>query len=308
MPAGLRTWRSSSPRTLRRSASDCGGRCAMPTRARSGSTKRTGWSISRGPPLAPRGQGLGDAHGLAAELARLLDAPPGLVGIAAHDAAAPKLLALRLGPAQTARLGERLAQVVVDVQQVAHVGRRVLELVAVDRAPQPVGQPVAFGEPDPEHALDQRAQRGRAEPGEPGRHLGVEHRRRDGARLLLEHLEVLPGRMHDGDAGPFEHVSQRAQRDRQRVDEHEVARPRDLDERDAGEERPLPVELRVDGVGRLVREPGHDVGEAVGLVDPTRLDAPVSAGGSVRIRCRFPRGRPRRGSRLRPRPCFRPRR
>ena len=102
-----------------------------------------------------------------------------------------------------------------------------------------------------ELALQQRHQRRRAVADESGRDLGVEQPLRDRPDGVGQDVEVLLGGMGDGQGGEANSRGQ-GRRIEGQGSISTAARPGQLDEGEAGEVRPLPVELGVDGVTRLL--------------------------------------------------------
>ncbi len=106
-------------------------------------------------------------------------------------------------------------------------------------------------------------------PVKPGRDLGVEEVGRHGAALELEDLEVLVGGVQHGDLRAPQDLGERRHVDRQRIDEHELARPGQLHQGELREVGALPVELGVERVGVDRAEGRDDVAEpGVGVDDP----------------------------------------
>ena len=201
------------------------------------------------------GDGLGDRAGRAAQAAGLLDAPPGLLGIAGAALAQPQLLALverplPAGPLASSRLCSRSC----DLEQVGDVGRGVLELARLERPAQPVGEPVGLGQPQAELALVQRGQRRRGHAEEAGGDLGVEQALRDGAAGEVEDLEVLVGGVQHRERVAVEDLGERREVDRERVDQDQAAVPGELHQRDLRVVGALAVELGVERVRRLVAQ------------------------------------------------------
>ncbi len=119
-----------------------------------------------------------------------------------------------------------------------------------------------------ELTLQQGDQRRRAVADETTGHLRVEQSPRDAPGGVREHVEILLRRVEDCQRVRFEQPSEGADVDGQRVDEHEVAGPRQLEQRQLREVRAFTVELGVERVPRLGDEPLDDRSELGVGVDP----------------------------------------
>ena len=84
----------------------------------------------------------------------------------------------------------------------------------------------------------------------------------------LDDLEVLLGRVQDGDALAVEDLGERRDVDGQRVDEGDAALPGELEQGEMGKVGPLPVELGVEPVDLAVRELLHKCRETTRVADP----------------------------------------
>ncbi len=103
---------------------------------------------------------------------------------------------------------------------------------------------------------------------EAGGQLRVEQPGRHGATGPAQHLEVLLGGVEDGQPRTVEQGGEGADVDRQGVDQGRLATPRQLQQGQLGVVGPLPVELGVEGIGRLGGGSGKDLGEAGVVGDP----------------------------------------
>ena len=189
-----------------------------PRMARSGRTWRTGMStrIARSSRQAASDWAIARPFGRSDRAS--FSRSQASCGIRAARRTRAQFLAGILGPLEAPHLLELRDQSVVHVEQVLHVGCRVLALVVGQRASDPVGQPVALGRGDPDLALEERHERGRAVADEAAGDLRVEHSLRNRPDRVGEHVEVLLGRMDDaerigGEQPPeVRHVQLRADR------------------------------------------------------------------------------------------------
>ena len=113
-------------------------------------------------------------------------------------------------PGEPAALDQLGIDVVLEVEQVAHVGGGVLLLVGRQRPVQPVGQPVALGRALPELTADELDQRRRRVADEPGGDLGVVDHPGNAADGVGEHVEVLLGGVQHGDGVGVEQLGEAA--------------------------------------------------------------------------------------------------
>ena len=100
-----------------------------------------------------------------------------------------------------------------------------------------------------------------------GGDLGVKDRGRHDPTRRLEDVEVLFGRVHDGNAWTREDVAQRFGIDGEGIDEDHLIGPSDLDQGQLGVVGALEVELGVDGVILLALKFAAKVFELVGVFD-----------------------------------------
>ena len=213
--------------------------------ARSGRTWRTGRSTaaarrSRHAATAcatPAAPGLQHAH--------VLQPHPRLLGVGGARRADPELLAGVERPLQPAHRLELGDEHVLQLEQVGDVARGVRLLVVGERPAQPVGEPIALGGVDAELGLQQRGERRRAVAGEACGELRVEQARRHRPADVGQHVEVLLSGVQHGERLRVEEPSQRVRVDRERVDEDDLARPRQLEQRELREVGPLAMELGV---------------------------------------------------------------
>ncbi len=98
------------------------------------------------------------------------------------------------------------------------IGRRVGALLVGERSREPVGEPIALGEPHAELGRDQVRQRRRAVAHEAGGELRVEQHPGHGAAAAAQHLEVLLRRVEHADAVAVEELRERLDVDRERID------------------------------------------------------------------------------------------
>ncbi len=194
-------------------------------------------------------------------MADLLDAPPGLVGVAAAPRLVAQLLAGLGDPRVAAALDDAAPQPVVQLEQVRDVGGGVAQLRLAERATQPVGEAVRLRQSHAELAVEQRGERRRGVAEEACLELGVDELAGDRATRAFEDLEILAGGVHDGEPRPLEHLGQRGEVDLEGVDEHDAVLVGDLHQGDVGEVRPLAVELGVHRVALLFDETLDDLGE-----------------------------------------------
>jgi hypothetical protein len=226
-----------------------------------------------GPPLAPRRHRAGHRSGLAPQRARLLDAEPGLVGIADHLALGPQRSALVERPLEAAALGERGGELGLEAEQVLDVRGGVGALIVVQRAAQPIGEAVALGEVHVVVLLDQGGQRRERVPAEPGRQLGVEQVSRQHPAGPVQHLEVLARGVHHHGGRTLEGPGERGEIDRERIDEGLLVVPRQLHQGELGEVGLLAVELGVDTERRHLHQLLDDLDQLVVPIDPPRWRA-----------------------------------
>lgn len=200
-----------------------------------------------GPTFPPGGHRSGDGGGPVLQAPGLLHPAPGLVRVAGAVAVGQQRGELPLGPGQAAALLEASGLAVVELDQVGDVGGGVLELTVGERSAQPVTQAVGLGEADPQLAGQQGGQRGGGRAEEAGGDLGVEEAPGHGGAGGVEHLEVLAGGVHHGQAGALEQWPQPGDVDLEGVDEGDLVVPGQLDQGQLGEVRALAVELGVEG-------------------------------------------------------------
>ena len=203
----------------------------MPRIARSGSTCRTGMSVD----IARRSRHAATACATArrpgAQRADVLQLRPRVVGIGRRGRLGQQLGARVVDPVEPAELGQPGGEAVVRFEQVRHVGRCVLALIDGERTAQPVGEPVALGRADAELALQQGDQRRCAVAHEAARDLRVEQASRHASGGVREHVEILLRRVKDCQRVGLEETIERPYVDGQRVDEHQLAGPRQLQQR-----------------------------------------------------------------------------
>jgi hypothetical protein len=242
----------------------------------------THWGVGRhGALLAPRRERSGDGTPAWPERAHVLQPLPRVPRRRSADGPGEQLVARLhrpLGAPEPCELG---GEAVAHVEQVRHVGRRVLALVGRQRTPQPVREAVALDRAHAQLALEQRDERGRPVADEPRSDLGVVQaagHRADGVR---EHVEVLLRRVQHGEHLAVEQPAHRRHVDGERIDEHEPARPGELEERELREVRAFAVELGVERVARLVEQLVDHRLELVLAGDPPVVERRVAHVGPV---------------------------
>ena len=179
----------------------------MPTSARSGSTNRTGWSIS----AARRSRHAASACATPAAGGR---ERPGLLDRAAtprrgrgHPVAVGAAARTRSSASRAvARASSRSASVSCSSSRSATSEAAYGCCSSPQRSPQPVGEPVGLGQPLPSSRSHQASQRRQRCADEAGGQLGVEQPARHGAARQVEDLEILAGGVHHGQARPLEHL------------------------------------------------------------------------------------------------------
>ena len=160
------------------------------------------------------------------------------------------------------------------------IAGRVVELRDFERPYQPVGEPIPLRWLPADLALVQGGQRGDAETEESGRDLRVEDPLGDRPAAAVENLQILACRMGDHQPARPEHLGQRLHIHRQRIDQDQIARPRDLHQRGLGPEGALPVKLGVERVSRLGDQRAHHLSQPRAGIDIAigRLRTPLGPG------------------------------
>jgi hypothetical protein len=198
--------------------------------------------------LAPGRDRPGDGEVPALQVAQLLDAPPGLLGVAGAPRLRQHLPHRLVQPRRAAALVEPGRQPLVQLDEVGHVGCGVGELGVGEGSSEPVGEAVGLGQRHSELPLEEGGERRARVAEEPGGQLGVDEVPGDGAAAALEDLEVLSGGVHDGPARALEDLGEGMEVEGERVEEREAPGPGDLHQRELREVRALAVELGVHAV------------------------------------------------------------
>ncbi len=216
--------------------------------------------------LAPGG-GRDQGHQLlAAQLAAARHTAPGLIGILHQLCLRPVApLHLLVRPAVATQAAQPLQQRIHRRQQVPHVVAGVGNLGGGQRPLRPVGEALGMLQPHAQGLVEHALQRQRAaQPREPGRQLGVEHRRGTGAEVQGETGQVGAGGVHRLDHRPVgDQVGNGLQRrSPQRVDHGQPLGGGDLDEAEHRRVRALPDELGVQRAAPLTAGVGQQRGQA----------------------------------------------
>ena len=172
---------------------------------------------------------------------------------------------LLVEPGGPVLLGELGAQRKIDVTEVGHVGDRVGDLLFGQRPVRPVGEARGFVDLVAGNAVDELIIAHLvAVAADHGGDLGVEDRMRDGAGLVNEDLDVLPGGVED-----FQHLlvghqpieRRKVEPRRERINDRRLVRTGHLDQAELRPEGALAHEFGIDRDERSLREAGTEDGE-----------------------------------------------
>ena len=114
-------------------------------------------------------------------------------------------------------------------KQVGDVGRGVRALIVGERPAQPIGETVALRQTDTEFGRQEVPQATGVEcPRKPAASWVSNNRAGTAPHARVQHFEILLGGVHNRESRALEHGAQRTDVDRERIDQSQARRPRDL--------------------------------------------------------------------------------